>query len=165
MEFWLPRSLSHELFSFFHDGILAIAKPFIRTFFFLSRWNSGYHESFHTNIFSFLHDGILAITKPFIRTFFFLSRWNSGYHEAFHTNFFLSHARISQNARGKTRFIYITKSIYIGSISLKTLPLDLELPLQGKYYGPPYCNEIAKKKVNVFVPKITYRFVIRILLF
>jgi hypothetical protein len=33
---------------------------------------------------------------------------------------------------GKTLFIYITKSIYIGSTSLKTLPLDLEPPLQEK---------------------------------
>jgi hypothetical protein len=50
MEFWLSMSLSHELF-FFHDGILAIKKPFTRTFF-------------------FFHDGILAIKKPFTRTFF-----------------------------------------------------------------------------------------------
>jgi hypothetical protein len=73
-----------KYFSFFHDGILAITKPFSRTIFF--------------------HDGILAITKPFSRTFlfftmkfwlsrslshelFFFSRWNSGYHEAFLTNF------------------------------------------------------------------------------
>jgi hypothetical protein len=35
-------------------------------------------------------------------------------------------------------YTYITKSIYIGSTSLKTLPLDLEPPLQGKEYGPPY---------------------------
>jgi hypothetical protein len=33
MEFWLSRSLSHELF-FFHDGILAIKEPFTRTFLF-----------------------------------------------------------------------------------------------------------------------------------
>jgi hypothetical protein len=45
----------------------------------------------------------------------------------------------------KTLFIYITKSIYIGSASLKTLPLDLELPLQGKEYDPPYSKEIVKK--------------------
>jgi hypothetical protein len=31
MEFWLSGSLCHELF-FFHDGILAIRKPFSRTF-------------------------------------------------------------------------------------------------------------------------------------
>jgi hypothetical protein len=64
---------------------------------------------------------------------------------------------------GKTLFIYITKSIYIGSTSLKTLPLDLEPPLQGKEYGPPYSNVIAKKKANVFSSEITYRLVIRIL--
>jgi hypothetical protein len=50
-------------------------------------------------------------------------------------------------------FIYITKSIYIGSASLKTLPLDLEPPLQGKEYDPPYSNVIAKKKANFFPPK------------
>jgi hypothetical protein len=51
---------------------------------------------------------------------------------------------------GKTLFIYITKSIYIGPTSLKTLPLDLEPPLQGKEYDPPYSKGIAKKKANVF---------------
>jgi hypothetical protein len=51
---------------------------------------------------------------------------------------------------GETLFIYITKSIYIGSASLKTLPLDLEPPLQGKEYSTPYCNEIAEKKAKVF---------------
>jgi hypothetical protein len=59
--------------------------------------------------------------------------------------------------------IDITKSIYIGSSSLKLLPLDLEPPLQEKEYGPHYCNEIAEKKANVFVLEITYRFVTRIL--
>jgi hypothetical protein len=66
---------------------------------------------------------------------------------------------------GKTLFIYITKSIYIGTISLKTLPLDLEPPLQGKEYGPPYSNGIAIKKANVYFSEITYRFVIRLLIF
>jgi hypothetical protein len=105
MEFWLSMSLSHELF-FFHDGILAIKKPFTRTFFFfhdgilaikkpltrtfflfftmefwLSRSLS--HELF------FFHDGILAIKEPFTRTFLF-SRWNSGYQGAFHTNSFFT---------------------------------------------------------------------------
>jgi hypothetical protein len=47
--------------------------------------------------------------------------------------------------RGKTLFIYITKSIYIGSTSLKTFPHDLETHLQGKEYDPPYSKEIAKK--------------------
>jgi hypothetical protein len=54
---------------------------------------------------------------------------------------------------GKTIFIYITKCIYIGPASLKTLPLDLEPPLQGKEYGPSYSNVIAKKKSIVFPPK------------
>jgi hypothetical protein len=99
MEFWLSRNLSHELFSFFHDGILAITEPFSRTF-------------------SFFHDGILVITI-----------W------------------------GKILFIYITKSIYIGSASLKTLPLDLEPPLQGKKYGPSYSNITRKRKADVFFPK------------
>jgi hypothetical protein len=51
---------------------------------------------------------------------------------------------------GKTLFIYITKSIYIGFASLKTLPLDLEPPLQGKEYGPPYSDATKKSKTNVF---------------
>jgi hypothetical protein len=50
-------------------------------------------------------------------------------------------------------FIYITKSIYIGSASLKTLPLDLEAPLQGKEYDSTYSNVIAKNKANFFPPK------------
>jgi hypothetical protein len=60
---------------------------------------------------------------------------------------------------GKTLFIYITKSIYIGSASLKTLPLNLEPPLQGKEYGPLYYKVIVKK-VNIFVPETTYRLVV-----
>jgi hypothetical protein len=47
---------------------------------------------------------------------------------------------------------------------LKTLPLELEPPLQGKEYGPPYSKVIAKK-VNVFVPETTYRLVIQIFAF
>jgi hypothetical protein len=54
MEFWLSRCLSHELFFFFHDGILAITKPFSRTFsfftmeFWLSRSLSHEFFSFFT---------------------------------------------------------------------------------------------------------------------
>jgi hypothetical protein len=59
---------------------------------------------------------------------------------------------------------YITKSIYIGSASLKTLPIDLEPPLQGKEYGPSYCNAATKKKTNFFL-EITYRHVIRLFVF
>jgi hypothetical protein len=82
---------------------------------------------------------------------FLFSRWNSSYHEAFLTNFFsfftMEFSRYV--IWGKTLFIYIyiyiTKSIYIGSASLKTLPLDLEPPLQGKEYGPSYSNATRKK--------------------
>jgi hypothetical protein len=115
MEFWLSRSLSHELF-LFHDGILAINEPFTRTFS-LSQWNSGYQGAFHTNFFSF--------TMEFSEYAFL----------------------------GKTLFIYITKSIYIGSASLKTLPFDLEPPLQGKEYGPPYSKATMKKESYCFFPK------------
>jgi hypothetical protein len=117
MEFWLLESLSHELF-FFHDGILAIRKPFL------------------TNFFLF-HDGILAIRKPFSRTFFL---FHDGILEI-------------RNLGEDSFHIYITKSIYIGSASLKTLPLDLEPPLQGKEYGHPYSNATKKRKANVFFPK------------
>jgi hypothetical protein len=86
------------------------------------------------------HDGILAITKPF-------------------TNFSHGGAHETHDL-GETLFIYITKSIYIGSTSLKTLAIDLEPRLQGKEYDPPYSKEIAKK-VNVFVPETTYRLVVR----
>jgi hypothetical protein len=132
-----------------HDGILAIKEPFTRTFSF-SRWNSGYHEAFS------------RITMEFwlSRSLSHESRCNSSYQGAFHTIKFTKCTNW-----GKTLFIYITKSIYTGSASLKTLPLDLEPPLQGKEYGPSYSNGVAKRKVNVFVPEITYRFVIQILFF
>jgi hypothetical protein len=151
----------HGAFSriFLSHGISAITEPFHGFFFhmvesWLSRslftdfsftwWNLGYHKAFSQIFLS--HGGILAITEPF--------------HEfLFHTMKFTKCM-----IWGKTLFIYITKSIYIGSASLKTLLLDLEPPLQEKEYGPPYSNEIAKKE-NVFVPEITYRFVIQILFF
>jgi hypothetical protein len=106
---------------------------------------------------------------------FSFTRWNFGYHGAFDELFFhtmefrlsRSLSRIFLMAEltshiiwGKTLFIYITKSIYIGSASLKTLPLDLEPPLQGKEYGPPY-SKVIVKMVNVFVHETTYRFVVR----
>jgi hypothetical protein len=134
MEFWLSGSLSNELF-LFHDGILAIKKPItqIFSFFMMEFWLSG---------------------SLFSQTFYF-SRWNSGYQEAFLTNFFLFHDGILEIRNfGEDYFhIYITKSIYIGSASLKTLPLDLEPPLQKKEYGPPYSNATKKRKANVFFSK------------
>jgi hypothetical protein len=58
---------------FFHNGILAIRKPFSRYFSFFSMefWLSG--SLFH-KLFFFFHDGILAIKEPFSRTFFLFSR-------------------------------------------------------------------------------------------
>jgi hypothetical protein len=111
----------------FHDGTLAIKEPFTRIFSF-SRWNSGYQGAFHTN-FSF-------------------SRWNSGYQGAFHTNFFSRWN--SQNARFRGRlFSYIYHKEYLHRIRLvKTLPLDLEPPLQGKECGPSYSNATRKGKTD-----------------
>jgi hypothetical protein len=130
MGFWLSRSLSHELL-FFHDGILAIKEPFTRTFLF-SRWNSGYQGAFHTNF-------------SFFTMEFWLSRSLS------HELFFIHDGILNMHDLGEGSFhIYITKSIYIGSASLKTLPLDLEPPLQGKEYGPPYSNTTKRMKAIVF---------------
>jgi hypothetical protein len=143
MEFWLSRSLSHELFLF-------------------SRWNFGYHEAFLTNFFLFARWNS-GYHGAFLTNFFFFSRWNFGYHETFLTNFFFFHDGIFRiRDLGEDSFhVYITKSIYIGSASLKTLPLDLEPPLQGKVYGPSYSNATRKSKL-FFSSKITYRHVIRI---
>jgi hypothetical protein len=112
MEFWLSRSLCHELFLFsqwnfgyheaflanffcFHDGILAITKPFSRTFFFFHDGILAMTKPFSRTFF-FFHDGILAITKPFSRTFFF-----------FHDGILEIHDL------GEDSFhIHITKSIY-----------------------------------------------------
>jgi hypothetical protein len=130
MEFWLSRSLSHELSFFFPNGILAITKPFSRTFFLFSQWNSGYHEAFLVNFLSFF-------TMEF-----WLSRSLS--HEL---SFFFHNGILKIRDLGEDSFYTcITKSIYIGSASLKTLPLDLEPPLQGKEYGPSYSNITMKKE-------------------
>jgi hypothetical protein len=114
MEFWLSRSLSHELFLFFTMEFW-LSRSLSHKLFSFSRWNSGYHEAFLMNFFLF-HDGILEI----------------------------------RNLGEDSFYTYIAKSIYIGSASLKTLPLDLEPPLQGKEYGPPYSNATRKIKGNVF---------------
>jgi hypothetical protein len=141
MEFWLSESLSHELL-FFHDGILAIRKPFSQTFLF-SRWNSGYQKAFLTNFFFFTME--FWLSESLSHELFLFSRWNSGYQKAFLTNF-----SNTQFGGRLFSYIYITKSIYIGSASLETLPLDLEPPLQGKEYGPPYSNATKRRKANVF---------------
>jgi hypothetical protein len=109
IEFWLSRSLPHEIFLFSQRTLSFFMMEFwlsgslSHELLIFSRWNSGYQGAFLTNFF-FFHDGILAIREPFSRTFsfftmefclsgslshelFLFSRWNSGYHGAFHTNF------------------------------------------------------------------------------
>jgi hypothetical protein len=49
---------------------------------------------------------------------------------------------------GDSFHIYIRKSIYTGAASLKTLPLDLEPPLQGKEYGPSYFSTTKRNKTS-----------------
>jgi hypothetical protein len=116
-------------FFFFHGGILAITKPFSWTF-------------------HFFHDGILAIMKPFSRTFFFFHDGILAITKPFSRTFLIFHDGILEirNLGEDSFYTYITKSIYIGSASLKTLPLDLEPPLQGKEYGPPYSKATMKVK-------------------
>jgi hypothetical protein len=140
MEFWLSGSLSHELLSF-HNGISAITKPFTQTFLFFFTMESWLSGSLFTN-FSFTMESRLSRSLSH-ELFFFFSRWNLSYQEAF-SRFFLSQWNLGYHEvlhtmeftkctiLGKTLFIYIIKSICIGSALLKTLPLDLEPPLQGK---------------------------------
>jgi hypothetical protein len=150
---WIPATTKpfSRIFFFFHDGILAITKPFSRTFFFFFHDGISAITKPFSRIFFFFHDGIPAITKPFLRTFFF-----------FHDGIFFHDWTLEIRNLGEDSFYtYITKSIYIGSASLKTLRLDLEPPLQGKEYGPSYSNTTRKSKAN-FSPEITYGHVIRI---
>jgi hypothetical protein len=145
-------------FFFFRDGISAITEPFSRTLsfftmefqlsrslfhelFLFSRWNFGYHGAFLTNSF-FFHDGISAITEPFSRTFSFFTMEFRLSRSLFHELFLFFYDGISRHKIRNMQFggrlfsyIYIRKSIYMGSASLKTLPLDLEPPLQGKEYS------------------------------
>jgi hypothetical protein len=134
----------HEAFSrifLSHDGISAITKPFHEFFFHMVE--SRLSRSLFTN---FSHMVEFRLSRSLFTDFSF-TWWNLGYHEAFSRIFFtwwnLGYHKAFPTMEstkctiwGKTLFIYITKSIYIGSASLKTLPLDLEPPLQGKEYGP-----------------------------
>jgi hypothetical protein len=138
MELWLSRSLSHELFLF-------------------SRWNFGYHEAILTNFSFFTME--FWLSGSLSHELFLFSRWNFGYLEAFLTNFSFLKMDFSRHEIRNTQiggrlfsyiYIYIRKSIYIGSASLKTLPLDLEPPLQGKEYGPSYSNTTRKRKADFF---------------
>jgi hypothetical protein len=129
MGLWLSRSLSHELF-----------------FLMMELWLS---RSLSHELFFFMMELWLSRSLSHELFFFMMELWYQG---AFHTNFSFFHDGIHKmRDLGEDSFhIYVTKSIYIGSASLKTLPLDLEPPFQGKEYGPPYSNATTKKKASVF---------------
>jgi hypothetical protein len=102
MEFWLSRSLL--------------------TNFSCTPWNSRYQGAFSRITMKFW------LSQSLLTNFSF-TRWNYGYQGAFsRTTMEFTKCTIW----GKTLFIYITKSIYTGSASLKTLPLDLEPPFARK---------------------------------
>jgi hypothetical protein len=136
----------HELF-LSHNAIQDTTKPFYE----LCLSHNGIQaitEPVHKLFFS--HDGIQAITKPFHKLCFF-SRWNSGYHKAFFTNFFfLTMEFLKTHDLGESSF-HIYHKEYLHRIrSLKTMPLDLGPPLQGKEYGPSYSNLNARSKCFCF---------------
>jgi hypothetical protein len=143
MGFRLSRSLFHELFLF-------------------SQQNSGCQEAFFTKLFLF-HDGILAIKEPFTRTFLF----HDGIlaiKEPFTQTFLFHDGIFKMHDLGEDSFhiyIYITKSIYIGSSLLKTLPLDLEPLCKEKSTVLLILMQLRKGKL-LFFPEITYRHVIRL---
>jgi hypothetical protein len=114
-------------------------------------WLSGSlsHELFSFFTMEFWLSGSLSHE---LFSFFTMEFWLSG--SLSHELFFFFHDGILgiRNLGEHSFHIYITKSIYIGFTSLKTLPLDLEPPLEGKEYGPPYSNA-TKKKSLMFFPK------------
>jgi hypothetical protein len=79
---WLLWSPFTNFFSYIMEFRLSSSLSQI----FLSRWNSGYHEAFHTN-FSFL-------------------RWSPGYYESFHTNFCMMESCLSQSLSTSIPFIW-----------------------------------------------------------
>jgi hypothetical protein len=121
MEFWLSGSLSHELFFFsrwnsgyqslshelflFYDGILAIMKPFSRTFLFFTMefWLAG---SLSCELFSFFTMEFWLSGSPSHELFFFYDGILAI--KAFLTNFsFFTMEFCKYAIWGKTLFIYI----------------------------------------------------------
>jgi hypothetical protein len=102
IEFWLSRSLPHEIFLFSQRTLSFFMMEFwlsgslSHELLIFSRWNSGYQGAFLTNFF-FFHDGILAIMEPFTRTF--LSHdGNLAITEPFHELFFhMVESRLSRS--------------------------------------------------------------------
>jgi hypothetical protein len=132
MEFRLSRSLSHEFFLFFTMEF-RLSRSLSRELFLFSRWNFGYHGAFLTNSF-FFFTMEFRLSRSLSHELFLFSRWNS------------RDTKYETRNLGEDSFhIYIRKSIYMGFASLKTLPLDLEPPLQGKEYGPSYSSTSIKK--------------------
>jgi hypothetical protein len=124
---------SHKLF-FSYDGTSAITEPFLRTFFSYDGILA-ITESSHKLFFSYV--GTSAITEPFYEVFCHTLEFRLS--QSLFTNFSFIRWNFARHTFwGKTLFIYITKSIYIGSASLKTLPPDLEPPLHKKEYDTPY---------------------------
>jgi hypothetical protein len=152
MEFWLSRSPFYErfLFSQWNSGYHEALFTNFFLFFFFSRWNSGYHEASFTN-FLFFYDGILAITKPLSRTFSFFTMefWLS--RSLFHKLSLFSRWN-SRNTQfgGRLLYTYIIKSVYIGSASLKTLPLDLEPLCKEKSTVLLILIQLGKEKLMFF---------------
>jgi hypothetical protein len=140
---WLSRSLFLETFlSPFMELRLpwSLSQTFTISF---SRWNSGYHGAFsHFSLIrwnfgyheAFSHFSFIRWNFGYYRAFshFSFIRWNFGYHGAFSHFSFIRWNFVRHAFWGKTLFIFITKSIYIESASLKTLPLDLEPPVARK---------------------------------
>jgi hypothetical protein len=149
MEFWLSRSLSHELFSFFtmEFWLSRSLSHELFSFFTMEFWLS---RSLSHELFSFftMEFWLSRSLSHELFSFFTMEFWLSRSSRTF--LFFHDGILEIRNLGEDSFYIYITKSIYIGSASLKTLPLDLEPPLQGKEYGPPYSNATRKRKASVF---------------
>jgi hypothetical protein len=78
------------------------------------------------------------------------TQWNLDYHRAF-SRIFLSHDGIHKmHDLGEDSFHIYHKEYLHRILLVKNLASWFRAPLQGKEYGPPYCNVIAKKKANVF---------------
>jgi hypothetical protein len=141
MELRLPWSLSQTFtisFSRWNSGYHGAFSHIS-----LIRWNFGYHEAFSHFSFiqwnfgyygAFSHFSFIRWNFGCYRAFshFSFIWWNFGYHGAFSHFSFIRWNFVRHAFWGKTLFIFITKSIYIESASLKTLPLDLEPPVARK---------------------------------
>jgi hypothetical protein len=123
---WLSRSLFSKFLLYFWD--FGYQEALSRKFLFLIMEFSAITKPFTRLLFHTLY--FSAITEPF--TNFSFTLWNFGYHGAFHKLFFHTMEFLKTHDLGESSFHICHKEYYIGSASLKTLPLDLGPPLQGK---------------------------------